>query len=98
MPDGPDEPEAPTITWRMVVVPDLLEARIITGDDGDGDDGLYAGYVARTSRGDKWHGYVGLQHESVGMGTRGAVQAAVEQVVREAWAAQQETAQEGNER
>ncbi len=90
-PDGPDEPEpeTPTITWRMVVVPDLLEARIVTGDDGDGGEGLYAGYVARTPRGDKWHGYVGLQHESVGMGTREAMQAAVERAAREAWAAQQ---------
>jgi len=86
-PDGPDEPEAPTITWRQVVVPDLLEARIVTGGDDNGDDGLYAGYVARTPRGDKWHGYVGLQHESVGMGTREVVQAAVERAAREAWAA-----------
>ncbi len=91
-PDGPDEPEpeAPTITWRMVVVPDLLEARITTGDDGDGGEGLYAGYVARTPRGDKWHGYVGLQHESVGMGTREAMQEAVERAAREAWAARHE--------
>jgi len=84
-PDGPDEPEAPTITWRMVVVPDLLEARIVTGGDDNGGEGLYAGYVARTPRGDKWHGYVGLQHESVGMGTREAMQAAVERAAREAW-------------
>ena len=84
---------APTITWRQVVVPDLLEARIVTGDDGDGDDGLYVGYVARTpGRGDKWHGSVGFQHESVGMGSREAMQAAVEQAAREAWAARQERA------
>jgi len=92
IPDGPDEPEpeTPTITWRDVETPHLLEARLVTGGDDNGDDGLYAGYVARTPRGDKWHGYVGLQHESVGMGTREAMQAAVEQAAREVWAAQQQ--------
>ncbi len=97
---GPDEPEQgmPPITWRPVVVPDLLEARIVTGDDGDGDDGLYVGYVTRTpGRGDKWHGYVGFQHESVGVGTREAVQAAVEQAARAAWAARPRRRDRGGE-
>ncbi len=85
-PDEPDEPEAPTITWHQVVVPDLLEARITTGDDGDGGEGLYAGYVARSPGDNEWRGYIGLTHTLVALGTRDAVQAAVEQAAREAWA------------
>jgi len=91
VPNGPDERGTttvlPTITWRPVNVPDLLEARL---DVGDGP-ALYTGYVARTpgDGDDEWRGYVGVTHVLVSIGRREAVQAAVERAAREAWAARQ---------
>ncbi len=88
MHDGPDEPGAAvssaTIMWRPTNVRDLLEARLPDGD-------AYVGYIVRRAgeSEDEWHGYVGVTHVLVAVGTREVAQAAVEQVVREAWAARQ---------
>jgi len=89
---------APTITWRPVNVPDLLEARLVVGDGNDG--GLYAGYVARTpgDGNDAWRGYIGLMHLPVGIGRRPAVQAAVERAARAAWAARMAGARDHGQR
>jgi len=86
--DGPGEPGALTITWREVDTPDLLEARLIVGTG----NGVYVGYVARSPGDDEWRGHIGLTHALIGIGTREAMQAAVEQAAREAWAARQERA------
>jgi len=83
--DGPGEPGALTITWREVGIPNLLEARLIMG----AGNGVYVGYVARSPGDNEWRGYIGLTHTLVALGTRDAVQAAVEQAARDAWAARQ---------
>ncbi len=85
MPDGPDEPGMPPLIWREIGIPNLLEARLIVGVG----NGVYVGYVARSPGDDEWRGYIGLTHVLVGMGQRQVVQAAVERVAREAWAARQ---------
>ena len=85
MPDGPDEPGMPPLIWREVGIPNLLEARLIRG----AGNGVYVGYVARSPGDDEWRGYIGLTHTLVALGTRDAVQAAVEQAAREAWTARQ---------
>ncbi len=79
----------PAITWRPTTVRDLLEARLA---DGDADGDAYVGYVVRRAgeRADEWHGYIGFTHVLVAVGTREAVQAAVEQAVRGAWIARHE--------
>ncbi len=82
MPDGPDEPGMPPLIWREVGIPNLLEARLIRG----AGNGVYVGYVARSPGDDE---YIGLTHTLVALGTRDAVQAAVEQAAREAWTARQ---------
>jgi len=60
-------------------------------------NGVYVGYVARSPGDDEWRGHIGLTHALVSIGTREAVQAAVEQAAREAWAARQRAAAEREE-
>ncbi len=85
MPDNPDDPRAqstpPPVTWRSTNVRDLLEARLTDGD-------TYLGYVVRRAgeSEDEWHGYVGVTHVLVAVGTREVAQATVEQVARDTWA------------
>ena len=73
MPDGPDEPGAavspPAITWREVDTPDLLEARLMVGDDGAG---VYVGYVARSPGDDEWGSEGGGRPWSVKSGANNA--------------------------
>ncbi len=73
--------EAPAITWRPTNVRDLLEARLTDGD-------AYVGYIVRRAgeSEDEWHGYVGVTHVLVAVGTREVVQAVVERAAREVWA------------
>ncbi len=59
--------------------PYLLEARVTTADGAD----LYAGYVAVTPGADVWRGYVGRGFIPLGIGPRTAMQAAVEERVRD---------------
>ncbi len=65
-PHGPDDPgSSPTITWRPTTVRDLLEARLTDGD-------AYVGYVVRRAGDgeDEWHGYIGIEHVLIAVGTR----------------------------
>jgi len=68
----------PVIHW-IERSPYLHEARLTTADGAD----LYAGYVAVTPGADVWRGYVGWGFVPLGMGSRTAMQAAVEQRVAE---------------
>lgn len=102
---GPDEPDEPgtaasppipgTITWRPTAVPDLLEARLVAGNGAA--DGLYVGYIVRRAGDgeDEWHGYIGIEHVLLAVGSREAVQAAVEQAAREAWTTRRQGRAEG---
>ena len=74
----PLQTTAPPITWRPTTVRDLLEARLADGD-------AYVGYIVRRAGEGEWHGYVGVTHLLVAVGTREVVQAAVEQVARNTW-------------
>jgi len=67
------------IRW-IESAPDLYEARLTLPDGKD----VYVGYIAMTPGAAAWRGYVGRRFEPVGMGSRAAMQEAVERRALEA--------------
>jgi hypothetical protein len=67
------------IRW-IESAPDLFEARLTTPEGKD----VYVGYIAVTPGAAVWRGYVGRSFEPVGMGSRAAMQEAVERRALEA--------------